>query len=102
MNQPKRQERLKINLDFDEPKRYDVIFMNDDVTTMEFVVYVLENVFYKTKEEAQILMFKVHVEGSAVVGTYNFDIALTKQDKTINMARAQNFPLEVIVKETIE
>lgn len=77
------------------PKMYQVIFHNDDVTTMEFVVAVLELVFNKQRDEAYRLMLKVHREGKAVVGVYSLDIAMTKTEKAIKMARAEGYPLRI-------
>lgn len=78
---------------------YDVIMLNDDVTTMDFVVRVLIRVFHKSEEVAQSLMIKIHLEGSAVVGTYSKDIAMSKAQLTMQLAKAEGFPLKVIVKE---
>lgn len=78
---------------------YDVVFHNDDVTTMDFVVYVLMTYFSKSADDAETLMLKVDREGSAVVGTYYLDIAESKKEKTITLARKMNFPLQVTVGE---
>jgi len=82
-----------------EPSMYDVIMLNDDVTTMDFVVRVLIRVFHKSREIAQSLMMKIHLEGSAVVGTYSKDIAESKAQLTMQLAKAEGFPLQVTVKE---
>lgn len=82
-----------------EPHMYGVVFYNDDFTTMEFVVSVLELVFHKTESEAQSLMMAVHRAGSALIGRYTHDIAVTKRDKAMEMARKEGFPLRVEVKE---
>ena len=80
---------------FDRPKKYKVIFHNDDFTTMEFVVEVLKTVFYKSEAEAGVIMMKVHHEGQAEVGTYSYDVAMTKIELTKSMARAEGFPLRL-------
>ena len=82
-----------------EPSMYDVIMLNDDVTTMDFVVRVLMRVFHKSREIAQSLMMKIHLEGSAVVGSYSKDIAESKAQLTMQLAKAEGFPLQVTVKE---
>lgn len=82
-----------------EPPRCHVVFHNDDVTTMDFVEMVLMRVFRKEAQEAETLMMKVHTEGQAVVGTYSFDIAHSRTNLTIQMARAEGFPLQVTVEE---
>jgi len=74
---------------------YVVIMHNDDETTMEFVVMVLENVFFKPQEEAVRLMLAVHNNGEAVVGTYTYDIALSKMNKATALARENGFPLRL-------
>ena len=89
-------ERQKNNLK--EPRRYKVIIHNDDFTTMEFVVEVLKTVFYLSNEKAEELMLQVHHANKAVVGIYTYDIAVSKTDKAINMAREQGFPLRLTVE----
>ncbi len=76
-----------------EPPKYKVIFFNDDYTTMEFVVYVLQKVFHKAEDEAQKIMLKVHKSGSAIVGVYSYDIAKTRSEMTVSLARSQGYPL---------
>ena len=86
-------ERLK------RPGRYAVIFHNDDFTTTDFVVKVLRLVFFLPLEEAVDLMLKVHNSGSASVGAYPLDIARSKARTSMQMARAEGFPLKVTVEE---
>lgn len=74
---------------------YKVIIYNDDFTTMEFVVYVLMAVFFKSENDANQLMLKVHRSGSAVVGFYTYDIAMSKVQSATNMARYEGFPLRL-------
>lgn len=82
-----------------EPGKYNVIFLNDDFTPMDFVTLILKHIFYKDDMEAETLMLKVHNEGKAVVGTYNYDIAMTKATKATNIARNNGFPLRIIVSK---
>ena len=63
---------------YDTEEMVDVVFFNDDVTTVEFVIKVLMTVFFLPKEKAVKLTFKVDEEGSAVAGTYTIDIAKSK------------------------
>ena len=72
-----------------------MIFFNDDVTTMEFVVRVLTQVFRKDEASANKLMLKVHNEGQAVIGIYTLDIAMTRVEKVRKMAREEGFPLRL-------
>ena len=80
------------------PGQFDVIFINDDFTPMEFVVLVLMAIFFKTPEEAEMLMLKVHNEGKAIVGTYSYDIAMSKTYKATTAARESGYPLQIVVK----
>ena len=81
-----------------EPKRYKVIMHNDDFTTMEFVIFVLMNIFNKNEMEANDLMLKVHKGGSAMVGTYSYDIARSKVEETTLLARQEGFPFKVTME----
>lgn len=79
----------------EQPPRYKVILHNDDFTTMDFVVKLLKEVFRKDEAEAEAIMLAVHYKGKGVAGTYPYDIALSKKDKGIRMARAEGFPLKL-------
>lgn len=81
-----------------EPKRYKVIMHNDDFTSMEFVIFVLMNIFNKNEMEANDLMMKVHKGGSAMVGTYSYDIARSKVEETTLLARQEGFPFKVTME----
>lgn len=83
-----------------EPKKYNVVMYNDDFTTMEFVVYILVNIFNKNNQEAVSLMLTVHKSGKAVVGTYSYDIARTKVDKAMKLAKEGGYPFKITVEET--
>ena len=87
--------RERTRLSHDIPRMYRVIMHNDDFTTMEFVVEVLRKVFFKPEEEANQLMLKVHKEGKATVGLYTLDIAVSKSQKAMRMARDQGFPFKL-------
>ena len=82
----------------DEPPMYKVMLLNDDYTTMEFVVEVLEYVFQKSAEEAARIMLNVHRSGVGVCGIYPFEIAETKVDTVDNLARENGFPLKCIME----
>ena len=81
-----------------EPRRYKVIIHNDDFTTMDFVVKVLMEVFFLSEENAQALMLQVHHSNKAVAGVYTYDIAVSKAQKAVNMARENGFPLRLTVE----
>jgi ATP-dependent Clp protease adaptor protein ClpS len=80
---------------FKEPGRYVVMMFNDDFTPMDFVVEILESIFFKSQAEAEAIMLKVHHEEKAVVGTYSYDIAKSKVEKAMEKARTQKFPLKL-------
>lgn len=81
------------------PSKYNVIMHNDDETTMDFVVMVLQKVFRKAEAEAEELMLRVHNDGQTVVGTYWKDIAQSKANYAMNMARQSGFPLKLTIEK---
>lgn len=89
-------DRQKI--DFQEPKKFKVIMMNDDITTFDCVIMILETVFMKPADEAEYLTMKIDRTGQAVVGIYSYDIARSKQRKATSMARNLGFPLVINVE----
>jgi ATP-dependent Clp protease adaptor protein ClpS len=76
-----------------EPRKYNVIVLNDDFTTFEFVIMVMMTVFNKTQDEACDIAETTHIQQKATVGTYSLDIAKSKVAKATAMARAEGFPL---------
>ena len=90
--------RERQRTDLHEPRRYKVTIYNDDFTTMEFVVMILVQVFFKTEAEAEALMLQVHHSDKAVVGIYSYDVATSKKQKATNMAREAGFPLRLTVE----
>ncbi len=78
-----------------EPKMYHVIMYNDDFTPMDFVVEILMSVFNKSESEAFRLMYAIHRGTRAVVGTYVYDIAVTKADEAVKRAREAGYPFRV-------
>ena len=89
--------REKIKLE--EPGLYDVIFLNDNITTAEFVVRVLKQIFGKTQEQAEVIMTKVHKDGQDVVGSYVHEVAEQKGIEATLLARQENMPLQIKVKK---
>lgn len=81
------------------PKKYTVILANDDYTTMEFVIFVLMNVFYKTYDEAYDITMSVHDSGKGVCGVYVLDVAMTKTNEVIALAKENDFPLKAFYEE---
>ncbi|MCU0655673.1 MAG: ATP-dependent Clp protease adaptor ClpS [Polyangiaceae bacterium] len=79
----------------EKPRKYKVIFHNDDYTTMEFVVLVLVQFFHKSETEAMHLMLTIHHKGNAVAGVYSRDIAETKVAQVTSFAQEHGMPLKV-------
>ena len=77
-----------------EPAMYKVLLHNDDYTTMEFVVYVLMGVFRKPMDEARTIMLNVHRQGIGLCGIFIYEIAETKVETVIQMARQNGYPLK--------
>jgi ATP-dependent Clp protease adaptor protein ClpS len=82
------------NVQLDEPPLYRVLLLNDDYTTMDFVVEVLRYVFHKSEEDANRIMLNVHQQGAGVCGLYPLEIAETKIDIVDSLARERGFPLK--------
>ena len=82
-----------------KPPLYKVLIHNDDFTTMEFVVYVLQTVFQMGEAEAITVMLKVHMEGVGVAGIYPYEIAEMKVAEVSALAEANEFPLLCTVEE---
>ena len=82
-----------------EPTLYKVFLLNDDYTTMDFVVQVLEAVFQRSPAEAYRIMMHVHVNGRGLAGVYPWEIAETKAQTVTTMAREAGFPLRAAVEE---
>ena len=82
-----------------KPKLFKVLLHNDDFTTMEFVVFVLEYVFMRTEPEAFAIMLKVHNEGVGLAGVYPYEVATMKSEKAMNLAKAREYPLLCTVEE---
>jgi ATP-dependent Clp protease adaptor protein ClpS len=93
---PRIQERLK------RPAMWRVLLHNDDYTTQEFVVWVLQHIFHKPQAEAFAIMLSVHQSGLGVAGVYTHDMAATKVQATTDAAEQQDFPLLVTMEPDSE
>lgn len=87
----------KIKHETREPSKYKVIFLNDDVTPMEWVIDILQRYFKHSRETAENLTLTIHNDGSAVVGIYTFEIAEQKATEATIVSREQGFPLQIKV-----
>jgi len=89
----------KIKKIIKEPNKYNVIMLNDNVTPIEWVIDILKTIFKHSDITAENLTLTIHNDGSAVVGTYSYEIAEQKALETTNVSRNQGFPLTVRVDE---
>ena len=88
-------EAIKVN----EPRLYKVLLLNDDYSSMDFVVSVLMQVFHHSHEKAMEIMFNVHEQGKGLCGVYMYEIAETKVAHVRKMAKEAKFPLRAIMEE---
>lgn len=96
-NEGKTSQKIKSKVK--RPSLYNVIMLNDDFTSMEFVVWALKTYFDKNSDEAVKLMLQVHHGSKAIVGTYTYDIATTKCNAVMKAARAEGYPFKVITEK---
>jgi ATP-dependent Clp protease adaptor protein ClpS len=87
------QEKIK------RPSRYKVLLHNDDYTTMEFVIFVLQKFFGKNLDQAQGIMMKVHKEGTGICGIYTHEIAETKVSQVMQTSKREGHPLMCSMEE---
>ena len=88
-------EKIKI----EEPSKYNVLFLNDEITTVEFVIKILKQIFSKSQDEAIKVTQQIHEQGSGVVGTYLHEIAEQKGIETTLLAREAGYPLQVKIQK---
>jgi len=91
--------QLDSDTDLEEPRKYKVLLLNDDFSTMDFVIEVLIRIFRKTQGEAQKIMLNVHNNGSGLCGVYTQEIAYTKISQVKTAARKAGYPLKAIAQE---
>jgi ATP-dependent Clp protease adaptor protein ClpS len=84
-----------------EPNRYHVIMLNDDKTPIEWVISILKQIYKHNDVTAESLTMEIHNDGSAVVGTYKYEIAEQKGIETVNISRSHGFPLQVKIEEEL-
>jgi len=85
-----------------KPRMWRVLLHNDDYTTQEFVVFILETIFLKPRPEAFTIMMSVHQSGVGVAGIYTHDVAETKTKMTKQLAEQHEFPLLVTMEPEVE
>lgn len=82
-----------------EPKLWKVIFINDDLTPMDFVISLLMDIFKHGYESARNITMQVHEQGSGIAGVYSFEIAEAKSVEATNLSRTNGFPLQIKMEE---
>ena len=87
--------RAKLKL----PNKFEVLLLNDDYTSMDFVIDVLRKFFHKESLAAESIMLKVHIDGEAVCGIYSYDVAQTKVSQVIEYSRKNDQPLMAVLRE---
>ncbi|MGH8605043.1 MAG: ATP-dependent Clp protease adapter ClpS [Gammaproteobacteria bacterium] len=91
-------ERKKAKLK--APPMFKVLLLNDDYTPMDFVVIVLQTIFFMGREQATQIMLKVHREGSGVCGVFPKDVAATKVEQVVAFAKQHQHPLRCVMEES--
>ena len=81
------------------PNKFEVLLLNDDYTSMDFVVEVLRKFFKKEFLVAEAIMLKIHIDGEAVCGTFSYDVAQTKVSQVIEYSRKNDQPLMSVLRE---
>ncbi|MXV43719.1 ATP-dependent Clp protease adapter ClpS [Saccharibacter sp. 17.LH.SD] len=82
------------------PSMYKVVMLNDDYTPMDFVIYLLERFFGKNRNEATSIMLEIHNQGSSVCGIFTYEVAETKVNQVMELARQNQHPLQCTLEKT--
>ena len=99
MSRAQNEFQLQEEIDTKEPRLFKVLLHNDDYTTMDFVVMILEKIFHKSPVEATRIMLNVHRKGVGVAGVYPYDMAETKVAQVHALAEKHQFPLKCSMEE---
>ena len=96
-------EKLKSELAIDSkpPPMYQVIMLNDDFTTMDFVIEVLQLIFRKSAEEAERIMLTIHYQGKGICGVYTKDVAATRVAQVHQLAQNEQHPLKCVIEPVL-
>ncbi len=89
------EEKIKVKY----PKKYKVFLLNDDYTSMDFVVDVLMSIFHKSYEDAERIMLEIHKKDRGLCGVYTHEIAETKVVQVMKKAKDSGFPLKATMEE---
>ena len=99
MGDTDRAVKERVQTEKKDPTLFKVVLLNDDYTTMEFVINVLEEIFQKSPAEAYQIMMHVHVNGRGIAGLYPWEVAETKAEQVVSRARDAGFPLKAVTEE---
>ena len=95
----KHEHSTQLDLILEHPKQYNVFLLNDDYTSMDFVVDILMKLFRKNFQDAHRIMIEVHQKGRGLCGAYPYEVAETKVHQVSSLARENGFPLKAIMEE---
>ncbi|MEA1918448.1 MAG: ATP-dependent Clp protease adaptor ClpS [Campylobacterota bacterium] len=95
----KKAYELDTELSLAEPQLYKVILLNDDYTSMDFVIEILMSIFHKSYQESEVIMLDIHKKDRGICGVYTYEIAETKVSQVSRLAREQGFPLKATLEE---
>lgn len=95
----KHKHELETHSVISHPKQYHVYLLNDDYTSMEFVIDILMRIFHKSYVDAHAIMMQVHQKQRGLCGTYSYEIAETKVHQVSSLARESGFPLKAVMEE---
>ena len=95
----KTKSSTKSKVDIKYPDRYNVVFINDDYTPMEFVIHLLIEIFNKSINQAKDITLTIHQEGRAIAGTYNYEIGEQKVQEATTVSRHNGHPLQIILEK---
>lgn len=95
----KHEHSTSVDLILEHPRQYNVFLLNDDYTSMDFVVEILMKFFRKNVQEAHTIMLEVHQKGRGLCGVYPYEVAETKVHQVSSLARENGFPLKAVMEE---
>ena len=81
------------------PPYFKVVLLNDEYTPMDFVVWIIKDIFHKSHEEAVSIMLEIHQKGEGICGVYTRDVAETKAEEVIMVAKRNEYPLQCRVEK---
>ena len=99
MTEEKSNQQVQTDVQVTEPNRYNVLFMNDDYTPIDFVQGLLTDIFYHKPDDSEALAKLIHEKGKAIVGTYTYEVAEQKSIESTTMARSAGHPLQVTIEQ---